>query len=116
MKKDELTEISFAFALRIISLNEFLVLRRDYVISNQILKSGTSIGASISESKQAESRRDFVHKLSIANKEAFETEYWLKLLRESNRISSAQAASLISDCNRIQKMLVKSIRRIKSKG
>lgn len=116
MKSDELTERSFAFSLRIVALSDFLVERKEYVLSTQILKAGTSVGANIVESKQAESRKDFVHKLSIANKEAFETEYWIQILKRSSKISERQADSLIADCNVLQRMLVKSICTVKSRG
>ncbi len=115
MKSDDLTDKSFAFSIRIIALADFLVENKQFTISNQVLRSGTSIGANISESKQAESRKDFIHKLCIANKEASETEYWLKLLKQSGKLTVAQADSLIADCNSLQRMLVRSIRTLKSR-
>ncbi len=114
MRKNELLENSFAFALRIVKLSRLLAEQKEFVISKQILKSGTSIGANITEAQQAESRRDFVHKLSIANKEAFETEYWIRLLREIGDITFVQADSLISDCNSIQRMLISVIKKLRS--
>ncbi|QNL22161.1 four helix bundle protein [Hyphobacterium sp. CCMP332] len=81
--KDKSTE----FALKIISLCDVLNCHKEFVLSKQLLRSGTSIGANISESKHAESRADFIHKLSISLKEAYETEYWLHLLVESRKIS-----------------------------
>ncbi len=114
MRKNELLENSFAFALRIVKLSRLLAEQKEFVISKQILKSGTSIGANITEAQQAESRRDFVHKLSIANKEAFETEYWIRLLREIGDITVVQADSLISDCNSIQRMLISVIKKLRS--
>ena len=115
MKQDELSKKSFRFSLRIVALSDFLTVRKDFVISQQILKSGTSIGANIVESKQAESKRDFIHKLSIANKEAAETEYWIQLLRGSGKITGTQADSLLSDCNVLQRMLTSSIKTLKSR-
>jgi four helix bundle protein len=115
MSKDEMWENSFTFALRIVRLNRYLAARHEFVLSKQVLRSGIAIGANITESKQAESRADFIHKLSIANKEAFETEYWLLLLREARFITKVQADSLISDCNSLQRMLIRSIKTAKSK-
>lgn len=71
--------------------------RRKYVLSKQVMRSGTSIGANITEGNQAQSAADFIHKLSIALKEAFETEYWLCLLRDAEFITEKQAESLIAD-------------------
>ena len=78
---------SSTFALRIINLYKHLANQKEYVLSAQVLRSGTSIGANIMESNRAESRTDFVHKLSIALKEAAKTEYWLCLLRDSQYIT-----------------------------
>ena len=75
-----------------------------------MLRSGTSIGANISEADQAQSKADFVHKLSISLKESFETEYWLNLLRDTDYLTAKQANSLIDDCCELQKMLTASVR------
>ena len=115
MKEDVAREKSYQFALRIVKLGQYLTEeKREFVLSRQILRSGTSIGANIEQSKQAQSRLDFVHKLSIANKEAFETNYWLRLLRDSEFITSQQAESLLSDCEELQKILVASIKTTKA--
>jgi len=82
-QKNEIVEISFEFALLIIDLSEELESQRKYVISNQLLKAGTSIGANVREAQSAESKADFIHKLKIAHKETLETEYWLDLVRFS---------------------------------
>ncbi len=113
MKENKLVDVSFRFSLRVIKLSEYLEANRKYVLAKQVLRSGTSIGANITEAQQAESRKDFSHKLSIANKEAFETEYWLKLLRDSGSITSTQAESMINDCNSIQNMLVSALRSLR---
>ena len=106
---------SYTFALRIIKLYQFMAdERREYVLSKQVLKSGTSIGANITEGNQAQSKSDFIHKLSIAHKEAFETEYWLCLLRDSEYITEKQAESLLMDCSELQKILTTSIKTAKS--
>ena len=85
MSKGILREKSYAFSLRIVKLHDFFVKEtKAFALANQIVRSGTSIGADVMEASQAESRPDFIHKLSISNKEAFETEYWLSLLRASS--------------------------------
>lgn len=81
-------EKSYSFALRIVKLYQFIVAeKKEYVLSKRILRSGTSIGANVEEANQAQSKADFVHKFSIAQKEAFETDYCLRLLRDSNRLT-----------------------------
>ena len=115
MKKNELLENSYSFALRIVRLSRLLIEQKEFVLSKQVLRSGTSIGANITEAQQAESHKDFAHKLSIANKEAFETEYWIKLLRDGGDITSEQAKSLLADCNSLQWMLISSIKKIRSR-
>lgn len=85
-KKNIIKSKSFNFALKIISLNQKLVKKNEYVISRQLLKSGTSIGANVEEAGAAQSKRDFIAKMSIASKEARETKYWLRLLKYSELI------------------------------
>ena len=84
--------------------------KREFVISKQLLRSGTSIGANIEEANQAESKSDFIHKLSISNKEAFETHYWLRILRDTNYINSESANTLLLLCEELLKMLTASIK------
>ncbi|MCB2183229.1 MAG: four helix bundle protein [Desulfobulbaceae bacterium] len=100
-------EKSYAFALRVIRLYKHLAKERgEYILGQQILKSGTSIGANIEEAIQAESRADFIHKLSIANKEAHETKYWIKLLIDSETVKKDTASlSLLDDCVELIKLL-----------
>lgn len=86
------------------------------MLSKQVLRSGTSIGANIEEANQAQSRREFVHKLSIALKEATETNYWLRLLRDSRTLDEAVADSMIDECKQIEKILTASIRTTKAGG
>lgn len=86
-KNNIIREKSFNFALKIIELNKKLIDEKKYVISRQLLKSGTSIGANVEEAGAAQSRRDFVAKMSIASKEARETKYWLRLLKQSELIT-----------------------------
>jgi len=105
---------SYDFALRIVKLCRHLIEeKREFVLSKQLVRSGTSIGANIAEAKQAQSKADFVHKLSIAHKESFETEYWLNLVRDSDYISEKQAGALIKDCCELQTILTASIKTAK---
>lgn len=114
MKESVLREKSYQFALRIVKMCRYLAVEKnEFVLSKQVLRSGTSIGANIEEAGQAESKSDFIHKLSIANKEAFETYYWLRLLRDSEILNEKQAQSLLIDCDEIQKLLVSSIKTAK---
>ncbi len=97
---------SFDFALRIIKLVEYLKLeRKEFLLSKQVMRSGTSIGANIEEAIGAQSRKDFHAKVSIAYKEARETHYWLRLLRESEYLPESAADSIIQDCDEILKIL-----------
>ena len=114
MKENLLRDKSFAFALRTINLNKYLVKEhREYTISKHVLRSGTSIGANIEESVHAQSKVDFAHNLSIAQKEACETNYWIRLLKESDFINPKLAESLLSDCDELQRMLAASVKTAK---
>ena len=106
---------SKAFALRIIRLYNYLKEEKQvYVLSKQVLRSGTSIGANIRESVNAQSRRDFINKLNIALKEANETEYWLELLHESDYLDETQFESINNDCGKIAATLTKIIKTTKA--
>ena len=107
MKDDNvILEKSKNFALRIIKLNNYLVTEKnEFVLSNQALRSGTSIGANIKESACAQSKADFYSKLNIALKEASETEYWLELLHESQYIDNNSFESIYANCKEIIKIL-----------
>lgn len=99
-------EKSFAFAVRIVNVYKFLVREhKEYVLSKQLLRCGTSIGANISEAQRGQSKADFVAKMSIALKEANETEYWLKLLHHTDFLSSEQYASLHRDASELVSIL-----------
>ncbi len=114
-KENPLKDKSYKFALRIVKLYKFLAdEKKEFVLSKQVLRSGTSISANIIEGNQAQSTADFVHKLSIALKEAFETEYWLCLLRDSEYITEKQASSLLDDCKELQKILTISLKTAKN--
>ena len=106
---------SKTFAIRIVSLYKVLTNeRREYVLSKQLLRSGTSIGANISESVYASSRADFLNKLLIALKEASETEYWLDLLMEAEYLSAEEHLSLRSDCIELIKLLTSITKALKT--
>ena len=107
----KLRKKSFEFALRIVKLARFLETdKKDWVLSRQILKSGTSIGANVRESRFAQSTADLASKLTIALKEAEETEYWLELLTAAEMISEKQRISLEKDLNWIIATLVNSVK------
>ena len=97
MKENLVQEKSYSFSLRVIDLYKVLVKANEYVMSWQLLKSGTSIGANIEEALAGQSRADFLSKMSIASKEARETHYWLRLLRDSQTVSSDQIAPLLTE-------------------
>lgn len=102
---------SLAFALRIIRLYKYLQKeKKEFCLSQQILRSGTSIGANVAEGKYAESALDFIHKLAVAQKETSETLYWLGLLHEAEYISDIEYDSLSFDCTEIMKLLTTIIK------
>lgn len=104
-------EKSFRFAVRIVKLCKFLQEeKREYIMSKQLLRSGTSIGANTAESQQAQSRPDFISKLNIALKEAVETEYWIRLLYETEYLTKEQFTSIIGDCDELEKLLVSIVK------
>ncbi len=117
MKTDNgVKDKSMAFSLRVIKASRFLTEERnEHILSKQLLRSGTAIGALIREAEFAESKKDFVHKLTIALKEANETEYWLILLKESDYISSESFDSIIKDCRELMKLLISIIKSSKQR-
>jgi four helix bundle protein len=113
MKRNEIVEVSFNFALQIVSYCEALEQNRKFVIASQLLKSGTSIGANIREAQNAESILDFIHKMKLAAKEAEETEYWLLLCNKSENYPPS--AELLLTLSSIKKLLSKIISTTKKK-
>ena len=110
MRENLLTEKSIAFAARIIKLHKYLIkTQKETVISKQIVRSGTSIGANINEANYGQSKADFISKLHIALKETAETEYWLRLLLASECVSKEMGESLLSDCIELKRILIASI-------
>ena len=104
-KDNIILQKSYAFALQIIQLYKSLIDKKEFVLSKQILRSGTSIGANIHEAVASESKKDFVHKLGIAVKEARETSYWLSLLKDSAYISIDEFDRLNNSCDEIVRIL-----------
>ena len=106
MKENIIQEKSFQFAIRIVNLYKYLISnKKEYVLSKQILRSGTSIGANIEESIGGRSDKEFLFKLELSYKEARETIYWLKLLKETNYIKNEEFESLFNDAEEICKIL-----------
>ena len=98
-------EKSYAFALRMIKMHRHLTAeKREFVLSVQVLRSGTSIGANVREALGGQSKKDFLAKMSIAHKEALETEYWLMLLRDSEYLDRKSAESILADCQELIKL------------
>ena len=97
---------SFQFAVRIVKLCKYLQEdKKEYILSKQLMRAGTSIGANIAESQQAQSRADFVSKLNIALKEAVETNYWIRLLRATEYMNDSEFSSMFADCRELEKLL-----------
>ena len=117
MGKDNLVaNLSLDFAICIVNLYKFLCTqKKEYVLSNQVLRSGTSIGANLAESEMSQSAPDFIAKLHIALKEANETKYWLTLLQKTNYITKEQFDSINKDLRVIIGLLVNGLKKIKDK-
>ena len=115
MRESVLGDKSIAFAVDVISLTKKLQKQGEYVLSKQLLKSGTSIGANIREAQFAHSRADFISKLQIALKEAHETDYWLELLYRSEYIEEEFFLSFAEKCKSLKAMLVSSINTARKK-
>ena len=110
-KKNIVQEKSFAFSLRIIKLSKFLINeKKEFVISKQILRSGTAVGALIREAEHAQSKAVFINKMNIALKEANETDYWIELLYQSNEIDKNAYHSIQPDIQELIKLLVSIVK------
>lgn len=106
MSDNVIVDKSFAFAIRVVRLYQYLTReKREFILSKQLLRSGTSIGANVKEAIRGQSRPDFYAKLNISLKEASETEYWLDLLYETDYLTAAQFRSLHADCVELLKLL-----------
>ena len=114
-KSNVLQEKSYNFAIRIVKLAQFLREKKsEYILSKQLIRSGTSIGANIEEASGAQSDSDFIAKLHISLKEAKESHYWIRLLRDTDFITQAQAESMLTDLNEIITLLTRSLKTLKS--
>ena len=106
MRHNVVEEKSYRFAIRIVNLCKYVRSEhKEFVMTKQLLRAGTSIGANIAESQRAQSRADFVSKLSIAHKETYETKYWLRLLYDTGYLNEYQAKSVMADCIEVEKLL-----------
>lgn len=113
--KSILQEKSYSFALRIVRICRTLQeSKREFILSKQLLRSGTAIGALIEEGRQAESKADFIHKLSISNKEANETQYWIRLLIDSEILEEPVGKELLESCQEIIRILIASLKTAKA--
>lgn len=115
-KKNIIKNKSFSFAMRIVNLYKHLFnIKKEFVLSKQLLRSGTAIGALVREAQNAESVADFIHKLSIAQKECDETIYWLALLKETDFLTEQEFFSIHDQANELLKMIRSAIITIKSR-
>ncbi len=116
-KKNILYDKSYVFSIRIVKLAQYLSKeKKEYILNKQIIRSGTSICALVSESKFAQSRADFLNKLMVALKEANETQYWINLLYDTDYISKTMHQSLLKDCKELVGLLVSITKTLKNKG
>lgn len=115
MKKSILKDKSYKFAIEIVKLSKFLMFeKKEYILSKQLLRSGTAIGALIREAEFGQSKADFISKMSIALKEANESLYWLELLKDSNLITDNNFTLLFAECKELIALLVSTIKTSKS--
>ena len=115
MKENVVKSKSFAFAVRIVRLYQFLVEKeKEFVMSKQLLRSGTSVGAMIREAEHAETKPDFTHKMAIAQKEINETLYWLELLAETNYLTREQFESINADAEELIKLITAILKSTKA--
>ncbi|APM39296.1 four helix bundle protein [Clostridium kluyveri] len=116
MKESLVYNKAFKFSVRIVELYKYLCgEKREYVLSKQVLRSGTSIGANVKEAVQASSKKDFLMKMNIALKEASETDYWLELLKAARYINVKASESIVNDCKELNKMLASIVKTTKEK-
>lgn len=115
-KENILLDNSFAFAIRIVRLYNYLIAeKKEYVLSKQLLRSGTAVGSLVREAQNAESKADFIHKLAIAQKECDETIYWLELLNETEYMNQNEFESMSENATEILKIIKSSILTVKQK-
>ena len=115
MKENVVEDKSFEFAVRIVKLYKYLTSeKQEYIMSKQLLRSGTSVGANVSEAQQAQSPMDFLSKMNIALKESYESDYWLRLLHHTDYLNKEEYDSIITDCRSISKLLVTIVKSTKN--
>jgi len=117
MTSGNIQEKSFTFAVRIVNLYRYLTMeveQKEFVLSKQLLRSGTAVGAMIREADYGESKADFIHKHAIAQKECNESLYWLELLHKTGYLSKKQYESLYEDCNELMKIITTIIKKSKN--
>ena len=115
MRENIIETKSFNFAIRVVKLHKYLTEKKEYILSKQLLRSGTSIGANVTESQNAQSNLDFINKMSIALKETSETKYWIRLLNATDYLTEEESKSIMADCIEIENILVKIIKTSKEK-
>ena len=115
MKENIILEKALLFSVRMLKLAEFLQGKKQRVIADQVLRSGMSVGANIAESEYAASKADFINKLKIAEKEAGETVYWIRVLRKGKIVDERQFKSLFSDIQELQRLIGTSLKTLKTK-
>lgn len=117
MKENVIKNKSFDFAVRVVKLYKLLCdEKKEYVLSKQLLRSGTAVGALYREAEQAESKADFVHKMAIAQKECNETLYWLELLHATDYLSKSEFESIFNDATELIKLITSIIKTTKRNG
>lgn len=115
MRENIIKTISFEFAVRIVKLSQYLrEQKKEFVLNKQLIRSGTSVGAMVREAEHAESKSDFKHKMSIAQKEINETIYWLELLKDTDYITDEQFESIMNDAIKIIKLITSIIKTTKA--
>lgn len=115
MKENVVLSKSYLFAVRIVNLYKYLTeQKKEFVLSKQLLRSGTAIGALLKEAEHAQSKADFLHKVNISLKEANETEYWLKLLTDTHYLTKEEYENIQADCSQICKMLISIVKTLKA--
>ena len=108
---------SYEFSIRIINMVKYIKCSaKEYALTNQVLRSGTAVGALVREAEFAQSSSDFINKLSIALKECNETFYWLNLLRDTEYITDKEAESILQDCNELLAILISSVKTVKERN
>jgi len=115
MDQNPLSVKSFNFSLKVIDLYRSLIAKKEFVLSKQLLRSGTSIGANISEANYAFSTKDFYHKLNTSRKEANESRYWLELLVKSGYLKAEEGKEIIENCDELMRILTSSINTTRKK-